>query len=88
MSEKLTYAKVDGPPDDWQNLTVTNLDTGEPVLEVREVNTVEGWVIKFVEPLVVCSGSPKCPACDRLPAGEHARLEKINGTFKINRPRA
>lgn len=48
MSEVLTYAVVGGPPDDWAELEVINLDSGLPVEFCVEVNTVEGWVIVSV----------------------------------------
>lgn len=41
MSDAITYAKVNGPPDNWRQLRVYD---GEEKLEFcLEVNTVEGW---------------------------------------------
>lgn len=39
------YAKVGGPPDVWNRLLITDLETGEQVDNVVEVNADEGWVI-------------------------------------------
>lgn len=44
---KITYAKVGGPPDDWQHIEIIDKDTGNVVPEVIEVNTIERWAIVY-----------------------------------------
>lgn len=73
MSDEITYAKVNGPPDDWMNLKVTDLDTGKEAGRVIEVNTVEGWIKRWPDP---------------IPAGLRHRdwpVETIYGRFSITR---
>lgn len=73
MSDEITYAKVGGPPDDWANLIVTDLDTGKEAGRVIEVNTVEGWIKRWP---------------DSIPAGLRHRdwpVETIQGRFSITR---
>lgn len=45
----LTYAKagVTPQPFPYQMLHVFDLDTGQEVLDVEEVNTAEGWLVSF-----------------------------------------
>jgi len=43
----LTYAKVFGPPDDWENLSVLNADTGERIDGVIEVDAERGWLRRY-----------------------------------------
>lgn len=43
----IPYAKAGGPPEDWKDLRVFNLDTGLEVRSVTEVNTAEGWVVRM-----------------------------------------
>ncbi len=45
----ITYARVYGPPADWRGLKVYDLNTGQEVKGVVEVNTVEGWVRRYRE---------------------------------------
>lgn len=44
---EVTYAKVGGPPEDWQSLEVRDLDTGQLRHDVIEVNTEEGWALVY-----------------------------------------
>lgn len=46
MPDQLTCAKAGGPPDDWFGLRIFDLSTGQEVLDVLEVNTAEGWVVR------------------------------------------
>lgn len=46
MTAPITYAKAGGPPDDWQGLRVLDLETGDEVDRVEEVNAAEGWLIR------------------------------------------
>lgn len=45
----LTYSKaaVSPQPFPFGQLHVFDLDTGQEVLDVEEVNTAEGWVVSF-----------------------------------------
>ena len=43
----LTYAIVGGPPEDWRGLVIVDLETGREVRDVVEVNSAEGWLIRF-----------------------------------------
>lgn len=43
----ITYAKVGGPPANWQDLDIKNLDTGKPVRECVEINTEDGWALVY-----------------------------------------
>lgn len=65
------YAKADGPPDCWRHLKVFDLDTGEEVSEVVEVNTDENWLIRYVMPQQID------PATDAL------KVERVEGRFEI-----
>lgn len=76
---EITYAKVDGPPDDWMALKVIDLDAGQEVRMVLEVNTFEGWLIRNRaddggEPLI----DPDKP--------DEVAKERIEGRFEIIRP--
>ncbi len=44
MPEEITYAKVNGPPDNWYDMRVFDAKTGEEIKEVVEVNTAEGFL--------------------------------------------
>lgn len=44
---EVTYAKAGGPPDDWRGLAIIDLDTGQEVLDVTEVDTVAGWLVSY-----------------------------------------
>lgn len=78
MTEPLTYAVVGGPPDDWNGLLVFDLDSGEEVREVIEVDTSEGWLVRlkrdengqfFIDP----------------DAPDEAAKERLEGRFEIRR---
>lgn len=47
--KKLTYARAGVEPDPFPYgaLRVIDRDTGQEVLDVKEVNTVEGWVVSY-----------------------------------------
>jgi hypothetical protein len=76
MSEVITYAKVGGPPDDWASLQVVDLDTGEPVERVVEVNASEGWLIRHK---VDDTGHIET-------ANGYIVWERLDGRFEIRRP--
>lgn len=79
MTEALTYAVVGGPPDDWNGLTIFDLDTWKEVKEVIEANTVEGWLVRlrrnddgqfFIDP----------------EHSDEVAKERLTGRFEIRRP--
>ena len=72
----ITYAKVYGPPDDWNGLEVVDLDTGEKIENVVEANTEEGWLIRHKDD---DDGRPTV-------INGTIAMEKIEGRFKIQRP--
>lgn len=45
----LTYAVVGGPPRNWHDLFVVDLDTQKEISRAVEVNTTEGWLVRFKE---------------------------------------
>lgn len=47
MGEQITYAKAGIEPLDWYDFDVIDLDTGQRVLDVNEVNTAEGWLVSY-----------------------------------------
>lgn len=72
-----TYAKAGGPPDDWTEMQVFNVETGLLVPDVYEVNTVEGWVEVY-------------PRDERGRSvlssdGRMAMTERIPGNFRLQR---
>jgi hypothetical protein len=83
MSDKIEYAKVGGPPANWQGLRIIDLRAEREVDRVIEVNTKEGWLIKHPEPLEVCRGEPECPLCKTGNPGDHVRAERVEGRFLI-----
>jgi len=42
------YAKVGGPPDNWQDLQVFDKDTGIAINHVIECNAVQGWAKRYL----------------------------------------
>lgn len=76
MAEQLTYAKVGGPPTDWNGLRVFKVKTGEEVKEVVEVNTAEQWLRRLKTD---SAGKP-------LVANGQLVIERIRGLFVIKRP--
>lgn len=44
----ITYAKAGETPANWPELTVFNVDTGEEITTCVEINTIEGWMIRFM----------------------------------------
>jgi hypothetical protein len=68
----LTYAKVGGPPDDWAQLQVRDLDSGELLDGVVEVNSAEGWAD-------LMDRSAYKPGMDHVP------LVRVDGRFAIER---
>lgn len=71
------YAKVGGPPDNWSQMLITDLETGEQVDNVVEVNADEGWLIRQV---VDEDGHP---VLDGEGDDRHIRQERIEGLFEI-----
>lgn len=74
--DPLTYAKIDGPPADWHGLRIFDLDTGEEIQAVLEVDTVGGWLKRHaLDP----DGHPVLD-------GDEIQVERIEGRFEIRRP--
>lgn len=67
-----TYAKVGGPPDDWAELQVRDLETGELLDRVVEVNTEEGW-------------ADLADTSAYRPGMEHTPVVRVEGRFAIER---
>lgn len=44
----LTYAKAGGPPEYWDHLKVWDVDCNEFVDNVFEVNTTDGWLMRYL----------------------------------------
>jgi hypothetical protein len=73
-----TYAKVNGPPADWQQLRITDLATGLEVEGVVEVNTAEGWLLRHVtdhkgHPILAGEGDDR-----------RIQVERVEGRFAIS----
>jgi hypothetical protein len=77
--EKLTYALAGISPDPFPYgvLRVIDRDTGQEVLDVKEVNTVEGWVISYKRN---SEGQAYVE-----PGTDHAAMQRIEGRFEIVR---
>lgn len=78
MSDPITYAKVYGPPDDWSLLQIVDLDTGEDVRHVLEVNATEGWLVR------ACRNEAGMIYADPDKPDEIA-TERVAGRFEIRR---
>ena len=75
----ITYAVVGGPPHDWRGLKIFELVTGSEVRDVLEVNTAEGWLIRYVrDESGMIFIDPKRP--------DEAARQRIEGSFEIRRP--
>jgi len=70
----ITYAKVNGPPDDWHGLSVFDRQ-GNEIKSVVEVNTAEGWLIRHK---LDGAGRP-------VVEGEEIVNERVEGDFTIVR---
>lgn len=46
-AQPITYAVVGGPPANWIGLRIIDLETGEEVDKVVEVDTRAGWVVRL-----------------------------------------
>lgn len=72
----ITYAKVGGPPDNWHEIEIIDLDSGKQLKGVVEVNTAEGWVIAYKD------GPDGKPVIE----GDEVVKERIAGRFEIREP--
>ena len=72
MKKPPTYANVnENEPADWSRLQVRDLDKDELIQGVVEVNTEEGWAVRYImEP-------------ERRPFGEVWPTERITGRFAL-----
>lgn len=76
---ELTYAIVGGPPHDWCGLLIRDLETNALVQRVVEVNTAEGWLIRYkTDDKGQIYVDPAQP--------DEAARERIEGRFRIERP--
>lgn len=76
---QITYAKVGGPPAYWHGLKVIDLDTGQEVLDVIEVDAQEGWLISYRR------NAEGRFYMDPANEGQAAR-QRVEGRFEIRRP--
>ena len=44
---EIGYAIVGGPPAEWFKCKVFDVETGEEINDVIEVNAVDGWCLKY-----------------------------------------
>lgn len=72
----LSWAKVGGPPENWQQIDVIDLATGERLRDVIEVNTTGGWAIvhRMVDGKPVLGGVDL--ATDRIEGRFELRLRR------------
>lgn len=66
MDAGITYAKAGGPPDNWLYLRVEDVDTGLIIPEVIEVNTAEGWAIRYKRVNYALVLGPDGPETERI----------------------
>lgn len=76
MDTRLTYAVVDGPPRDWYNLKIWDLDRLRYVDLVIEVDARAGWVRRF----------SRGPDGRVARAGDEFMRVEEHGRFAIDRP--
>lgn len=78
--EKLTYALAGVEPDPFPygELRVIDLDTGQEALDVKEVNTVEGWLVSYKR-----DGSGQIHVDPNFP--DRAAIRRVEGRFEIVR---
>lgn len=79
MSEPITYAKSGGPPDDWCDLRIFDMESGREVKDVYEVNVTEGWLLRYqTNERGMYFTDPANPG--------HVAVERLTGRFEIRRP--
>lgn len=76
---KITFARVDGPPDNWRGLKIFNTATETEVLDVIEVDTVERYLIRYCR-------DPRGQLV-LTPDKEDVARERITGDFRIEAAR-
>lgn len=72
MTDPILYARVNGPPENWNLCLVRNLVTGDLIDDVVEVNAKEGWLRRYKQ----VNGQPV------IRNGELV-IEHIRGKFAI-----
>lgn len=77
MTSTPTYACAGGPPHDWDRLEVWDLVEERLIPEVVEVNTAEGWLIRYAK------GPDGKPIVDGTGNDAELRKEKVNGRFLL-----
>lgn len=75
---QITYAKAGGPPTYWRGLKVFDLETGQEVTKVVEVNAAEGWLFRLRE-------DERGRMFEDPDNPGHAAQERLSGHFKIVR---
>lgn len=76
--ETLTYVKSGGPPDDWRDVQIFDLDAGKYLYGVVEVDAVAGWAIRLAtNARGHFYSDPENP--------EQMARERIEGCFEISR---
>ncbi|HEY3694086.1 hypothetical protein [Phenylobacterium sp.] len=74
---KITYVRVGGPPADWQSIEVVDLDTGQLVEGVIEVDSDCGWLVRRASPAWSAAWQ----------TGAAPAPERIKGRFYLRRRR-
>lgn len=81
MSEKLLHAKVGGPPVDWPDLHIFDMDTGLEITKVCEVSVKEpfgtGWLVRYA------NNSDGNMYLDE--SGHELAKERLTGRYEIRR---
>ncbi|NIJ40369.1 hypothetical protein FHS78_000639 [Parvibaculum indicum] len=73
----ITYAKAGGPPEDWTNIEVVDIQTGNVIDYVVEVDTIAGWLRKYK--------TDENGKLALLPDGKTPQIEALCGRFAIRR---
>lgn len=73
---EITYAKAHGPPDNWAELEVVDLKTGEVIPKILMVDTEKGLALITAE-----DGLGRF----RYPDGHSVNCTRIEGRFMIRR---
>jgi hypothetical protein len=72
-----TYAVAGGPPHDWMDLEIWDIVQEQLVTDVVEINTAEGWLIKYA---LDAKGKP---VLDGPANNPYLKKVKVHGRFMI-----
>ncbi len=75
-SGPITYAKVDGPPPEWRDLRIIDLETQREMTLVIEIDTQAGWLRRYQRDergRIAIDGR------------REAIIERVTGRFRIER---